>query len=192
MNNQRQSEDSLLVEMSSVPSSQSPKPMERPNLAVTSIQIHADTQVMHCYHHRELIQTYEISTAKNGLGEKQGSECTPRGWHAIYSIIGQDHAENSVFVGRKWTGEIYNDDLAKQYPTRDWILTRILQLDGLEPGLNQGGEVDSLSRYIYIHGTPDKTPLGRPGSRGCIRMRNVDVIELATCVSIGVRVYISV
>lgn len=154
------------------------------------VVILATEQVMHCYLGDTLHKSYSISTGKNGLGEEEGSECTPRGWHGIHSILGLENTMNSVFVSRQWTGEIYNSELARQYPGRDWILTRILQLDGLEPGRNKGGNVDSLQRYIYIHGTPDQTELGVPGSRGCVRMRNEHVIELANWVSIGTRVYI--
>lgn len=125
------------------------------------------------------------------MGEQMGSECTPRGWHQIHAKVGMDAAVNSVFCSRVWTGEIYSDEFALQNPGRDWILTRILQLDGLEPGRNKQGEVDSLQRYIYIHGTPDSTTLGMPGSRGCIRMRNKDVVELAEWIDIGARVFIN-
>jgi lipoprotein-anchoring transpeptidase ErfK/SrfK len=76
------------------------------------------------------------------------------------------------------TGEIYSETLAQQYPERDWILTRIIWLQGMESGFNRGGQVDTLSRYIYIHGTPDSEPMGVPKSHGCIRMRNRDLIEL--------------
>ena len=118
------------------------------------------------------------------------SECTPRGWHKIHSIIGLDNQINSVFVAREWTGEIYSDELARQFPDRDWILTRILRLDGLEPGRNKGGDVDTFDRYIYIHGTPDTTLLGKPGSHGCIRMNNNEIIELAYWVTTETLVYI--
>jgi lipoprotein-anchoring transpeptidase ErfK/SrfK len=150
----------------------------------------AEHQLMRCYENDTIVKTYPISTGKNGLGELSGSECTPRGWHRIHSIIGLDNKVNSVFVGRQWTGELYSDDLASKFPGRDWILTRILQLDGLEAGRNKGGQVDSLERYIYIHGTPDSTSLGAPGSRGCVRMRNEDIIELAKWVKINSRVCI--
>ena len=148
-----------------------------------SIFILSKEQKMHCFQGNSLYKTYSVSTAKNGLGEQSGSECTPRGWHRIYNIIGLESRANAVFIGRKWTGEYYSDELAAQYPERDWILTRILQLDGLEPGFNQGGDVDSLKRYIYIHGTPDSTRLGEPGSHGCVRMANLDIIELAAWVN---------
>lgn len=154
------------------------------------IVILAQLQLMYCYENNVCRHTYSISTGKNGMGEQMGSECTPRGWHQIHSIIGLDNAINSVFVARAWTGEIYSDELASQFPGRDWILTRIIQLDGLEPGRNKGGNVDSLQRYIYIHGTPDTTTLGIPGSRGCVRMRNADVIALANWVKIGTKICI--
>lgn len=152
------------------------------------IMVDAEAQQLHCYSKDELIKSYSISTGKNGLGEQLGSGCTPRGWHAIHAIYGLHYPINSVFVARQWTGEIYNSELAAAYPERDWILTRILQLDGLEPDRNRGGDVDTLSRYIYIHGTPAETHLGKPGSKGCIRMANLDIIELAEWVSVGIRV----
>jgi lipoprotein-anchoring transpeptidase ErfK/SrfK len=124
------------------------------------------------------------------VGEKKNSECTPRGWHKIHAIIGLELPMNSVLVSRKWTGEIYTDELAAQYPDRDWILTRIVQLDGLEPGRNKGGDVDTLERYIYIHGTPDVKRLGKPGSHGCIRMNNKEIIDLGGWVTAETLVYI--
>lgn len=148
-------------------------------------------QQMRCYEKARLFRVYDISTAKNGLGELNNSECTPRGWHRVHSVIGHDMAVNTVFVARMNTGEIYTPELAAQYPLRDWILTRIIQLDGLEQGRNKGGEVDSLSRYIYIHGTPDTTKLGVPGSCGCIRMRNKDIIRLADWIKIDAYLHIA-
>ncbi len=166
--------------------------MDEATTNVKRILIQAEDQMLYCYEDDVLYKSYPVSTAKNGLGEQSGSECTPRGWHRIFSVIGLESPVNSVFVGRQWTGEYYSAELAAQYPARDWILTRILQLDGLEPGLNKGGEVDSLQRYIYIHGTPDSTPLGTPGSHGCIRMRNSDIMELAIWAQVGTLVYIGV
>ena len=154
------------------------------------ISISSQKQQLDFYRSDKLWRSYPVSTGKNGMGELMGSECTPRGWHRIHSRIGSVAPLNSVFVGRVWTGEIYDEALARANPGRDWILTRILQLDGLEPGRNQNGEVDSLKRYIYIHGTPDSTPLGIPGSRGCIRMRNQDIIELFNQVEINTRVFL--
>lgn len=154
------------------------------------IYINSTNQSMTCYQDDNIWRNYLISTGKNGMGEQMGSERTPRGWHRIHAKVGMDAAINSVFTARVWTGEIYTEEFAQQNPGRDWILTRILQLDGLESGRNQGGEVDSLTRYIYIHGTPDSTTLGVPGSRGCIRMRNHDVIELAAWIELDSKVFI--
>ncbi|WED44404.1 L,D-transpeptidase [Legionella cardiaca] len=154
------------------------------------IYISAKQQMMHCFENDNAYRIYLVSTGKNGLGEQNGSGCTPRGWHVIYSRIGLNKPINTVFVSRKPTGETYSSELALRYPKRDWILTRILQLDGLEEGRNRGGEVDSLRRYIYIHGTPDTKELGKPASHGCIRMRNEDVIELTDWIIPGARVYI--
>lgn len=133
---------------------------------------------------------YSISSALNGVGEQEGSGCTPRGLHIIRDKIGAQQPLNSVFVGRQPTGEIYNPELAMQFPQRDWILSRILWLDGLQPGFNQGTGCDTYQRYIYIHGTPDTEPMGVAKSHGCIRMRNRDIIELFERVSVGTRVHI--
>lgn len=152
--------------------------------------INASQQVLTSYVNNNHYKTYSVSTAKNGLGEQMGSFCTPRGKHCIHAIIGLNHPINSVFVARQWTGEIYSQVLQAQFPSRDWIVTRILQLQGLEPGFNQGGFVDSLSRFIYIHGTPDDTVLGKPGSHGCIRMRNQDIIAFSDWATINMPVYI--
>ncbi|WP_293265911.1 L,D-transpeptidase [Neptunomonas sp.] len=133
---------------------------------------------------------YNVSTALNGVGETSGSGCTPRGLHAIRAKIGEQQPLNAVFVGRRFTGEIYSSLLSDQYPKRDWILTRILWLSGKEPGRNRLGAVDSMQRYIYIHGTPDTEPMGVPLSHGCIRMRNADVIELFDLVVVGTELLI--
>ena len=132
-----------------------------------------------------LIKRYAISSALNGAGERNGSFCTPRGRHVIRAKIGAGQPPNTVFVRRRPTGEIYNTDLAAQYPGRVWILTRILWLSGNEPGFNRLGDVDTMRRYIYIHGTPDSVALGTPGSIGCIRMHNNDLIELFERVNAG-------
>ncbi len=131
-----------------------------------------------------------VSTARRGPGELRGSECTPRGWHVVRARIGAGCAPNTVFVGRRPTGEIYTPALRARHPERDWILTRILWLSGLEPGRNRLGQVDTMRRYIYIHGCPDEDPLGVPGSHGCIKMRNDDIIHLFDRVPAGTRVRI--
>lgn len=130
-------------------------------------------------------RTYRVSTAFKGAGEVEDSGCTPRGLHRIRIKIGTGCVPGSVFVGRRPTGEVYSDGLARAQPERDWILTRILWLTGAEPGRNRGGLVDSLRRYIYIHGCPDTEPMGVPHSHGCIRMRNADVVELFDRVAAG-------
>jgi len=137
-----------------------------------------------------LIKTYTIATAKNGVGENLGSECTPRGKHYIRAKIGADAVPGTVFIGRRPTGEIYSQQLANEHPGRDWILTRILWLSGCEPGKNRLGQVDTMRRYIYIHGCPDEHVLGQPSSHGCIKMHNDDVIELFDQVDVGIPVLI--
>ena len=123
-------------------------------------------------------KTYPVSTAKNGVGEKSGSFCTPRGRHLVRAKIGAGRPLNTVFVRRRPTGEIWSPQLHAQYPGRDWMLTRLLWLSGCEPGRNRLGDVDTMRRYIYIHGSPETAEMGKPGSIGCVRMRNADIVEL--------------
>ena len=136
------------------------------------------------------IMQVNISTAAKGVGETRESGCTPRGHHYIRTKIGQGSQRGAVFVGRRLNGEIYTAALARQYPDRDWILTRILWLCGSEPGKNRLGDCDTMQRYIYIHGTPDEMVLGQPGSHGCIRMNNDDIMHLFDLVDIGTSVEI--
>jgi lipoprotein-anchoring transpeptidase ErfK/SrfK len=138
---------------------------------------------------RILMQT-RVSTARNGVGEENGSEKTPRGAHYIRARIGAGLPADAVLISRRPTGEIYSPQLRAAFPNRDWILTRILWLCGLEPGKNRLGDVDTMRRYIYIHGCPDEDPMGVPGSRGCIKMRNSEIIELFDRVAPGTRVII--
>lgn len=132
--------------------------------------------------HGEVLREYAVSTAKAGVGEVSGSYQTPRGRHLIRAKIGAGQPENTVFVRRRPTGEIWDPALAEQFPNRDWILTRILWLSGCEPGCNRHGCVDTMRRYVYIHGSPDSAEMGVPGSHGCVRMRNADIVELFECV----------
>jgi predicted GNAT family N-acyltransferase len=125
-----------------------------------------------------LLRRYSVSTAKNGAGEQQGSYRTPRGKHVVRAKIGAGQAENTVFVRRRPTGELWSPEFGAANPGRDWILTRILWLSGREPGFNRRGEVDTMRRYIYLHGSPDAVAMGVPGSIGCVRMRNRDIVEL--------------
>jgi lipoprotein-anchoring transpeptidase ErfK/SrfK len=138
----------------------------------------------------KITKSYPISTAKNGVGEIRGSECTPRGWHCIRAKIGDRQPLNNVFIARRPTGEIYNIELGKNFPNRDWILTRILWLDGLEMGKNRYKNVHTASRYIYIHGSPDDLITGQPESHGCIRMKNADVLDLFNRIPVGTKVFI--
>ena len=157
---------------------------------VKHIDIDVNKQILTLYEDKSVLSSYSISTAKNGVGQQNGSECTPLGNHAIDSKIGDDAAENSVFVGREETGEIFSEELRKTNPERDWILTRILWLTGQEEGINRGGEVDTKSRYIYIHGCPDGDSFSIPSSHGCVKMRNKDIVELFKIVDAGTRVFI--
>lgn len=137
-----------------------------------------------------VLARYPVSTALHGPGEVHGSGCTPRGLHRVRAKVGAGCAPGTVFVGRRPTGEVYSEALAQQHPGRDWILTRILWLTGCEPGTNRGGAVDTLRRFIYLHGCPDGTPLGVPASHGCVRMANADVIDLFDRVAVGTLVHI--
>lgn len=124
------------------------------------------------------VLSLSVSTARNGPGERNGSGCTPRGLHQVRAKIGGGLPLAAVLRGRRWTGEVWSPQLHAQFPGRDWILTRILWLSGLEPGRNRMGEVDTFRRYIYLHGTPDTEPMGEPLSHGCIRLRNADMLAL--------------
>ena len=138
----------------------------------------------------ELLKRYAVSTSKYGAGEQNGSFCTPRGAHVIRARIGAGQPVNAVFVRRRPTGEIWTPELHASFPGRDWILTRILWLCGREPGKNRWGAVDTMRRYIYIHGTHEFAELGKPGSIGCVRMGNRDIVELFDLVPHGTPVEI--
>jgi lipoprotein-anchoring transpeptidase ErfK/SrfK len=156
---------------------------------VIEIDVPAQTLILKDAQGRIIMQT-RISTARNGVGEENGSEKTPRGAHYIRARIGAGLPADAVLVSRRPTGEIYSPSLRTAFPNRDWILTRILWLCGLEPGKNRLGNVDTMRRYIYIHGCPDEDPMGVPGSRGCVKMRNREIIELFDRVAPGTRVHI--
>lgn len=154
------------------------------------IVVDADRQLLELHLDGELAATYPVATAAAGLGERGGSLMTPRGQHVIEEKIGGGEPCGAVFVGRRPTGEICDQRAFEAEPDRDWILSRILWLSGCEAGRNLGGDVDTHSRYIYIHGCPDPLPVGQPASHGCIRMRNYDVIELYERVEVGTPVEI--
>ena len=142
------------------------------------IWVSIPAQRLRCRRGGRWILDTAVSTAAAGAGEAAGSAKTPRGRHAIRAWIGAGQPLQAVFRARRPTGEVYSDALAAAFPDRDWILTRILWLSGLEPGFNRFGSADSMRRFIYIHGTPDTEPMGSPASHGCIRMRDAPLMAL--------------
>ncbi|EAR59493.1 L,D-transpeptidase [Neptuniibacter caesariensis] len=155
------------------------------------LKVSVSEQTLTVFENERKVSVYSVSTALNGIGQRKNSGCTPLGKHYIRACIGANEPLNAVFVGRRFTGEIYNSSLAEAFPNRDWILTRILWLCGCEPGYNRLGDVDTMQRYIYIHGTPDSEPMGVPLSHGCVRMRNTDLLELFDQVTPGTEVTIN-
>jgi len=155
------------------------------------IKIDVQTQRLTLFNGSDEVATYIVSTASNGVGEQNGSERTPRGEHIIRAKIGEACERFTIFQARRPTGEIYSETLRAANPQRDWILTRILWLSGLEIGKNRLGNVDTMRRYVYIHGAPDGDDFGSPTSHGCIKMRNDDVIDLFDRVPVGTRVIIT-
>lgn len=142
------------------------------------LEVDIGAQALRLLQNGRCVRTYPVSTAARGAGEARGSGCTPRGLHRVRIKIGEGCPIGTVFVARRPTGERYSTALAEAHPERDWILTRILWLTGAEPGRNRGGPVDTLRRFIYIHGCPDAEPMGVARSHGCIRMRNADLLDL--------------
>jgi lipoprotein-anchoring transpeptidase ErfK/SrfK len=159
--------------------------MDRSGTEPLSLRVALATQTLTLERDGRPLKTYAVSSSKHGAGETRGSFKTPRGRHVVRAKIGAGAPLNAVFRGRRATGEIYTPELARLNPDRDWILTRILWLSGMEIGRNRLGLVDTMRRYIYIHGTPDSEPLGVPGSIGCIRMANGDIVELFDLVAAG-------
>lgn len=159
------------------------------------LTIDTATQTLMAYDDDTLVRKFRVSTAKNGTGQLEGSGCTPLGRHIISDKIGGEYPKHAVFVGRVFTGEIYDDELGRTNPERDWILSRILWLKGTEEGINlstttDGVVCDSHARYIYIHGTPESEPMGVPRSHGCVRMHSDDVMWLYELVDVGTEVLI--
>ena len=159
-------------------------------MAKRTINVNLATQVLRLLENGRLLHEHSVSTAKNGAGERKDSECTPRGKHIVRAKIGAGLPLGSALVSRRPTGEICTDELYREQEDRDWILTRILWLSGTERGRNRCGDVDTMQRYIYIHGSPDAVELGVPGSHGCIRMGNSELIELFILVEVGTEVMI--
>ena len=151
----------------------------------TRVRIDVSQQTLTLLNHGQIVMTYPVSTAKNGVGELKDSGKTPRGMHVIRAKIGAQAPLGAVFVGRRQTGDVATLDFVAQHPERDWILSRILWLSGLEVGLNRLGSVDTMQRYIYIHGSADEARIGLPVSKGCIRMKNQDIIDIFDQVNAG-------
>ena len=161
-----------------------------PSAAESWLRVNIPCQTIEFVAGDQAVRSWPVSTARNGPGEWRGSECTPRGWHRIRARIGEGMPINTVFRGRRPTGEIYDHWLEAKSPGRDWILTRILWLGGLEPGFNRYGGVDTAWRYVYIHGSPDRGVTGSPASHGCVRMKSPDMLELFDLARAGMRVLI--
>ena len=142
------------------------------------IRIDLPSQTLRTFESGREAARYAVSTAARGAGERMNSFQTPRGLHIIRAKIGAGLPMNAVFRGRRPTGETYTSELGAAHPGRDWILTRILWLSGCEAGRNRLGEVDTMRRFIYIHGAPDEAEMGKPGSLGCVRMANADILAL--------------
>jgi L,D-transpeptidase YbiS len=155
------------------------------------IEISIPEQNLTLLENGQATKRFRVSTSRNGAGEREGSFCTPRGEHIVRAKIGAGQPIRTVFINRRPTGEIWTPELAERFPGRDWILTRILWLSGCEVGRNRLGEVDTMRRFVYIHGSPDTAEMGKPGSIGCIRMRNEDVVELFELVPPGAQVTIA-
>ena len=148
-------------------------------------------QKVNHFKNHQVNKSYSISTALKGIGQNKNSFQTPIGTHYIRAKIGKDLPPLSIFEARRPTGRIWNKEDAESYPNQDWVLSRILWLSGKELGVNRLGSLDTMQRFIYIHGTPDESQLGEPLSHGCIRMSNDDVIELFDLVFAGTIVHIN-
>ncbi|UYG01410.1 L,D-transpeptidase [Halomonas sp. GD1P12] len=149
---------------------------ELPPTEAPWLEIDLTEQRLRAWQGTRVVHECTVSSGANGVGQHEGSGQTPGGWHYVRASIGQGLPENAVFRGRRFTGEVFSPTLGEQNPDRDWILTRILWLCGLEPGVNRGGSVDSQRRYIYLHGTPPHEPMGVAASHGCVRLRNQDLL----------------
>jgi len=142
------------------------------------VVVHVESQQLYLFEQGELRRSYPVSTAAKGIGNRAGSYQTPLGLHRIAQKFGDGQPIGMSFVARQPTGKIAEIVNSPVSTGRDDITTRVLWLDGLEDGINRGPGIDSKSRYIYIHGTGEEGLIGQPASKGCVRMKNEDVIEL--------------
>ena len=156
------------------------------NLLFVSIE----NQKMYRIQSKNIIETYDISTSKYGIGNQMGSNKTPTGLHKINSKYGHKTPVNGRMIGRVFYGQIAKIFSDTTTSKTDDITSRILWLEGLENGINKGDNIDSYKRYIYIHGTSEEGRIGIPSSHGCVRMKNKDVIDLFNEVAIGTFVLI--
>jgi len=158
---------------------------------ISHIIIKINQQKLYCCDDEEkIVFEYPVSTSSFGMGNQNGSFKTPLGEHSIAQKIGADCAINEVFIGRVPQGGLEALQTAGKTLPEDIITSRILWLEGKEPGVNNGEGIDSYQRYIYIHGTSEEEKIGLPASHGCIRMRNQDVVDLFNHVDEGCRVLI--
>jgi L,D-transpeptidase YbiS len=158
---------------------------------IPSLHVDIATQTVTLTEADGTARRYPVSTARKGAGNLAGSGGTPLGLHRVRLKIGAGAPPGAVFVARRATGEVFGPELAARDPERDWMLSRILWLQGMEPGVNRGGAVDTLRRYVYIHGTGDEDGIGTACSFGCVRMSNADVIDLFDRVPQGALVRIA-
>ncbi len=161
------------------------------NMPQKYMKISLKRQEMVCFEGKRAVLRFAVSTAAAGAGCRMGSGCTPTGRHVVRAKIGEGLDPYAVLVGRRPTGAVWTPELHERFPDRDWILGRILWLSGCEVGHNRLGEVDTMRRYIYIHGTPPTEPMGVPRSHGCIRMRCEEVVQLFDWAPVGASVEIA-
>jgi hypothetical protein len=132
------------------------------------------------------VKQFPCSTSRFGIGQTEGSNCTPLGLHRIAEKIGVGERAGTVFKSRQVIGHTSQPEFADAK-----ITTRILWLEGLEPGFNRDSSVDSHARYIYIHGTADQSSIGQPTSCGCIHLADADLIPLFDLLPSGTLAWIS-
>ncbi len=158
--------------------------------ALTSDLLYISVQRQALFHvsNGVLVNEYPVATARKGLGAQVDSYRTPTGLHRVSEKFGDGVPPFGILKDRVFSGELADPDFAGV--DKDWITSRVIWLSGMEPGVNQGGDVDSHERYIYIHGTANERSVGTPSSMGCIRMRNADVIELYHHVPLGALVVV--
>ena len=154
----------------------------------TGIWVSIERQELMLVSNYRVLKRYRCSTAKAGAGSLQDSGKTPLGWHRVGAKVGGELTAGSVLKERLWTGQVWH---TSQSTDEDLILSRILRLEGLEEGINRGGDVDTWNRYIYIHGTNHVDDLGQPASAGCVRLDPKEVVELYERVNEGCCVLIT-